>query len=78
MKSYEQIGNGKICRKCNIPTMIRRRTKLPKDKLFYFVQWEYCKKCNSVYFDEKYKNSNLKMLDELNSREQCLFDINRE
>lgn len=56
MKKVTNIGIGKPCRKCNEPTIIRKRVVIPKNKDFYYKQWEFCKKCNAVYFDEQFKS----------------------
>jgi len=50
------IGIGRVCRKCGVPTVIRKRTQAPKIKTFYYTQWEFCEGCNAVYFEEKYKS----------------------
>jgi len=62
-RQHEDIGIGTMCRKCNIPTVIRKRTKVPIHQNFYYTQWEYCKKCNAVYFEEKYKSNDWKELE---------------
>lgn len=45
------IGVGKPCHKCEVPTVIRKSVKLNS----YYTQWEFCKSCNAVYFEEKYR-----------------------
>lgn len=54
------IGEGSICRKCNKPTVIRKRTEKPRDKNFFYTQWEFCPRCNAVYFDEQFKSNDWK------------------
>lgn len=57
MAKYIEIGIGKVCPKCNKPTVTRKRMKKPNFKDFFYVQWDFCKQCNSVYFEEKYKSA---------------------
>lgn len=68
-------GTGKICRKCNEPTIIKKRIEPPRNKSFYYTQWEYCRRCQAVYFEEKYKSIHWQ---EHENQEQHLFDISRE
>lgn len=55
-KEKQSFGVGKPCRKCGLNTMIRKRLTPPKDKNFYYKQWEFCKNCNAVYFEEQHKS----------------------
>ena len=50
-----EVGIGKMCPKCNGQCIIRKRVKPPKEKNFFYKQWDFCKRCNAVYFEEKYK-----------------------
>lgn len=53
-----EVGTGIICRKCNVATVTKKHPPHWQNrKSYYFTQWDYCKKCCSVYFDEKYKSS---------------------
>ena len=56
-KKVENIGIGRVCPKCNGNCVIRKRIAPPINKNFYYKQWDFCKKCNAVYFEEKYKSS---------------------
>lgn len=57
-KSIIIIGEGGICPKCG--ELMQRRThkeitpKMIKNKCF-FSEWDYCKKCNAVFFKEEYR-----------------------
>ena len=53
-RHIQEIGIGEPCRKCNRATVIRTKRGAIKPKSYY-SQWEYCKKCEAVYFNEKYK-----------------------
>lgn len=75
MKPYKVEGEGQICRKCNIPTMVKKRTKAPHNRNFYYTQWDYCLKCKTVYFNERYKSTDWQENERV---EQHLFDISRE
>ncbi len=51
------IGSGNPCKKCGDLTVIRKRITPPKDKNFYYKKWEFCQKCNAVYFKEEDKST---------------------
>lgn len=66
----KDIGLGNPCRKCVKITVVRKRIKPPIDKNFYYTQWEYCKNCNAVYFEEIYKSNDWKESEEMENRFQ--------
>jgi len=49
-------GLGRICPKCNTQCVVIKRIAPPVKKNYFFTQWDLCKKCSAVYFDEKYKS----------------------
>ena len=68
-----EIGQGIICPKCNGVTVTRKKKNPPKNKFFYFTQYDYCFTCGAVYFNEIYKCSNWKEVQEQKDFMQTLF-----
>jgi ssDNA-binding Zn-finger/Zn-ribbon topoisomerase 1 len=52
-KKHIILGVGAPCPKCNGRTQIRKGTD--GGKSFYFSQYDYCRPCVNVIFNEKYK-----------------------
>lgn len=70
MKKVIDIGKGILCPKCNKQCITRKRIKNPENKNFFYTQWDFCKDCNAVYFDDKYKSGD-RQEDE---RQKSFFD----
>lgn len=53
------VGTSKNpCRKCKNSLVVKKHTQITEKQLkqpYYFSQWDYCRACNSVYFEERYK-----------------------
>jgi hypothetical protein len=56
IKKYDIVGDGIVCRKCNGLCEIRKRKIPPKNKNFFYKQWNFCVRCNAVYFNENDKS----------------------
>lgn len=67
LKHINIIGKGGMCRKCGEPTEIRKRVLPPPNKSFYYKKWEYCRKCNAVYFNENDKSMEWKEVEQQES-----------
>lgn len=53
------IGRSKIkCINCKGGMIIRKHPEITeklKSQVYYFSQWNYCKQCKGVFFNERYK-----------------------
>ena len=55
-KFVETSPSEKICKNCGYLLQIRKYKKLPIKlvrKSYYFSEWEFCKNCNSVFFEDE-------------------------
>lgn len=56
---------GRECPKCKGLCIVRKRIqKQSRHKNFYYTQWDFCENCNAVYFEEKYKCSEWKEVEQ--------------
>lgn len=61
---YAQIkGIGNNCPKCIEPMQRRERVKAPKDKTYFFTEWDYCLKCGHVQHYDEFKCPNWKEIE---------------
>jgi len=51
----KRIGNGEPCPKCISLMERRERVEIPKNKNYYFKEWDYCGICSHVQHYEKFK-----------------------
>lgn len=59
------VGNGIVCNNCGTQTIRRKRLKPPANKKsYYFTQWDYCKMCKTIYFEEQFKSKDWKSFQE--------------
>lgn len=63
-----KLGGG-ICKKCGQVCVVKKWKKPPVKRNYYFTQWDYCLKCKTVWFDEKYKSQDWQE----NERQQDFF-----
>ena len=58
IKTYAKvIGNGEECTNgCGLMER-RKRIKPPKNKSYFFTEWDYCRKCSHVQHYEKFKST---------------------
>jgi hypothetical protein len=47
----------KVCPKCK--KLMERRTRIgrPKNKTYYYTEWDYCKPCGHVQHYDEYKSA---------------------
>lgn len=48
------------CPACGYDMVVRKHAEITekmRKQYFCFTQWDYCKRCNKVFFDEKYKKN---------------------
>lgn len=56
-KQYVSLNNqGEICNHCDVLMERRKRIVIPKNKTYFFTEWDYCTKCNRVQHYEKFKS----------------------
>jgi len=75
------VGESKRpCKICHGKMVVRKHKEITpklKKQFYYFSQWDYCKNCNKVFFNESFKVNNAKGqdLEELERQENHLFNI---
>lgn len=58
IRYYAEVkGMGENCPKCLKPMERRKRILPPKNKSYFFTEWDYCKLCSHVQHYEKFKSS---------------------
>lgn len=70
----------KKCPKCKSDMITRKHPEItPKlrNQYYYFSQWDYCKSCNKVFFNENHKILNPKgvELEEYNQQQSFIKSI---
>ena len=68
------------CSHCKGDMIVRKHPRITeklKSQYYYFSQWDYCHRCNKVYFNEEFKinNSKGRILEELQDQEKHLMEI---
>lgn len=68
------------CKQCKGELVIKKHHQLTekiKNQHYYFTQWDYCRKCNKVFFDERFRVANHtgQMLDEINRQNSFIESI---
>ena len=68
------------CGECKGEMVIRKHAEITEKlrrQYYYFTQWDYCKRCNKVYFDEKYRKVGERgaQLDEVRRQESFLASL---
>ncbi len=56
----------KKCHQCSGEMVVRKHGEITRkllDQYYYFTQWDYCRTCNKVFFNERYKKLNSKGAD---------------
>lgn len=78
------IGKSKdVCKKCRGEMVTKKHPKITdklRNQYYYFKQWDYCRNCNKVYFDERYRVVNRKAqpIEEQKAQEAFFFNITDE
>lgn len=49
-------GEGNKCPKCKKVMERRERIKMPKNKTYYFTEWDYCLNCKFVQHYDEFKS----------------------
>ena len=52
---FLKIGEINFCPNCGSMMDRRKHKKLPKNKAYYFSEWDYCPSCTHTQHYEKYK-----------------------
>jgi uncharacterized protein with PIN domain len=74
LKQYAKVkGIGKDCPKCKVPMETRERILPPKDKSYYYTQWDYCTQCGHVQHYEQYKSSDWQEVERQDQFMKSLF-----
>lgn len=75
LRSYAKVkGKGNDCPKCG-EVMERRERKLaPKNKTYFFTEWDYCTNCSHVQHYEEFKSNDWKENEYNNERFQMLIN----
>lgn len=56
LKGYAKVkGLGNDCPKCSSVMERRERTRVPKNKAYFFSEWDYCKLCSHVQHYNEFK-----------------------
>ena len=58
MKNKVTVMYLKNCIKCNSSECERRERDSEPTTKYYFLEWDYCKKCGHIQHYEKYKRKN--------------------
>lgn len=58
-----RIGEGKDCPKCKIPMERRKHFEVPKNRVYYFREWDFCLKCKHLQHYEEFKCSTWQEID---------------
>lgn len=72
-ESFVVCKSDKVCRSCGEEMVIKKHKEITQElrnQFHYFTQWDYCRKCNKVYFNEAYRV--------LNSKGQDVEEYNRQ
>lgn len=57
LKDYvEVIGKGETCRKCSSPMQRRKRIKPPKQKTYFYTEWDYCIPCGHLQHYDHFRS----------------------
>lgn len=56
-KSIKIIGQGNDCPKCHQPMERRAHDLPPKDKTWFYIKWDVCRKCRHIQHYEEFKSN---------------------